>query len=125
MRNTSVSSSSVAVDGSLATSGAAVAGAATAAGVAVAAAVGAAVGAMVGAVVGAAVGAAVGVAGATVAAGVAAAGAAHVERVIASSISVTVPLRASVRPLTVTPLLSVIDVRARIVPLNAELDPSV
>src|SRR5436853_4286193 len=97
MRKARLPSSSIAVDGSVATSGFGVAVAAAALGAGVA----------LGAAVGAAEGAGVAVAAATVAAGVAVATAAaeQVERVIASLIKVTVPLRASVRPLTLTPLL--------------------
>ena len=39
--------------------------------------------------------------------------------------SVTVPFRARTRPLTVTPLASVTEVSARIVPAKLEPDPSV
>src|SRR5512141_2498680 len=45
-------------------------------------------------------------------------GAAHDELSIVSWIIVTAPLRASARPSSVTPLLSAIEVRARIVPLK-------
>jgi hypothetical protein len=51
--------------------------------------------------------------------------AAHVAFVIVSFIKVTSPFRASARPLTVTPLAIVIDVRARMVPTKLEPDPSV
>ena len=63
------------------------------------------------------------VAGAVVA-GAAVAAAAQVDRVIVSSMSVTVPFRARTRPLTVTPLASVIEVSASIVPAKLEPDPS-
>jgi hypothetical protein len=53
------------------------------------------------------------------------AAAAHVDRVIVSSIRVTSPLRASARPFIVTPLFIVMEVRARIVPAKIEPDPSV
>ena len=45
--------------------------------------------------------------------------------VIESLIHVTAPFRARTRPLTVTPLLSVTDVRTKIVPTNVDPDPSV
>ena len=62
----------------------------------------------------------------TVGAGVAVgAAAAHVARVMVSSISVTAPLRASARPSSVTPSAIVIDVRARMLPAKVESDPSV
>lgn len=49
----------------------------------------------------------------------------QVAREIVSLIRVTSPLRASARPLSVTPLFIVIDVRARMVPANVEPEPSV
>ena len=45
--------------------------------------------------------------------------------VILSPIKVTLPFRASARPFSVTPLASVIDVRAMIVPMKVEPDPRV
>ena len=45
--------------------------------------------------------------------------------VIVSSMRVTSPLRASARPAMVTPLFTVIDVRARMVPVKSELVPRV
>jgi len=44
---------------------------------------------------------------------------------ITSVSSVTAPLWASVRPCTVTPVVTVIDVRAKMTPVNAEPVPSV
>ena len=126
IKNPSVSSSSVAVDGSELTI---CDGVAAAIGAAIGAVVGAAIGAAVaavGATVGAVVGAAVGAAlAASVGAGVAVAAALHDVRVIASLMRVTAPFRARARPFTLTPLFIVIDVRARMVPVNVELDPSV
>lgn len=121
--------SCVPVDGSVVTGlvargvGVAPGATATAVGVgAVPAVVGVAAG--VGVAVPAVVGVAAGV-GVAVGAGVAVAAAAQVVRVMRSLIRVTVPFRASARPLTVTPLFIVIEVRARIVPTNVEPDPSV
>src|SRR5688572_10454617 len=51
--------------------------------------------------------------------------AAHARVVMTLLSIVTAPLRARVRPSTAAPVVSVIDVRARIVPLNVELVPSV
>ena len=50
---------------------------------------------------------------------------AQVGRVIVSLIRVTSPFRASARPLNVTALFMVMDVRAMIVPAKLEPDPSV
>ncbi len=47
------------------------------------------------------------------------------DRVMLSEFRVTAPLRASSRPFTVTPLFTVIDVSARIVPTKLELVPRV
>src|SRR5689334_3879973 len=105
IKNPSVSSSSVAVDGSELTI---CDGVAAAIGAVVGAAIGAAV-AVVGATVGAVVGAAVGAAlAASVGAGVAVAAALHDVRVIASLMRVTAPFRARARPFTLTPLFIVI-----------------
>ncbi len=52
-------------------------------------------------------------------------GAAHDELSMVSLIIVTSPLRASARPSSVTPFLSAIEVRARIVPLKLVLVSSV
>ena len=51
--------------------------------------------------------------------------AAQVGRAIVSVSSVTAPLRASTRPSTVTPVVTVMLVRARIVPRNVDAVPSV
>lgn len=75
--------------------------------------------AVVGVVVGVGVGVAVDV---ELAVGVAAA---HVGLVTVLESNVTAALRASSRPLTVAPVLAVTEVRARIVPANTELVPSV
>ena len=56
---------------------------------------------------------------------VVAAGAAHVDLVIVFVSSVTAPLRASTRPSTVAPVVSVMLVSARIVPRKLEPVPSV
>lgn len=126
-------SSTVDVEGSAASAGAAMAITAAVA-AAVGAAVGAAIGALVCAMVGAGVGARLGVTvavGPTLAVGTGAsvrsrwAPAAHVDRLIESLINVTSPFRASTRPFTVTPLFTVIEVSARMVPAKIELDPRV
>jgi hypothetical protein len=64
----------------------------------------------------------VGAVGVGVGVGVAAA---HVERVIVSVSSVTAPLRASTRPSTVVPVVTVMLVSAMMVPRNVEPVPSV
>ena len=51
--------------------------------------------------------------------------AAHVGVVMVFESKVTAPFRASTRPLTCAPVVSVTDVKARIFPLKAELVPSV
>jgi hypothetical protein len=53
------------------------------------------------------------------------AGVVHVERVMVSLSSVTDPLRARARPSMVTPVVTVIEVRARIVPRKVESVPRV
>ena len=53
------------------------------------------------------------------------AGVVHVARVIVSVSRVTEPLRASARPSRVTPVVIVMDARARMVPRKVELVPSV
>ena len=50
---------------------------------------------------------------------------AHCDRVTVSLINVTAPLRAKSLPSTVTPLFTEIDVKARMLPVNAVLVPSV
>ncbi len=50
------------------------------------------------------------------------AGVVHVALVIVSLISVTLPLRASSRPCMFAPLATVIDVRARMLPLNTAVE---
>ena len=60
-----------------------------------------------------------------VAAVVVAAGAAHVDRVIVLVSSVTAPFRASTRPSTVAPVVTVMLVRAMIVPRKLDPVPSV
>src|SRR5512132_843325 len=129
-----LSRSSVLVDGSVCTpaiTGAGVnttVGVAMAGGVVTAAAVGAtvAIGVVVGATVGVADGATVngGRVGGMRTGGMATDSAVHVEVMKVSLIIVTVPLRASARPLTVTPFAKVTDVRARIVPTKVDPDPS-
>src|ERR1700716_1211650 len=52
-------------------------------------------------------------------------GVAQCTAVIVSLINVTAPLRASVRPATVTPSLTEIEVRARMFPTNTDEVPSV
>jgi hypothetical protein len=91
-------------------------------GLAVGLALGLAVGLALGLAVGLALGLAVGLAlGLAVGLGAAE----HVELVMVSLMRVTSPLRASARPFSVTPLFSVIEVRARMVPTKVEPDPSV
>ena len=81
-----------------------------------------AVAVVVGAVV---VAGAVVVVAAVVVAGVVATGVAQLGFVIVSVSSVTAPFRASTRPSTVTPVVTVMLVKARIVPRNVEPVPSV
>jgi hypothetical protein len=88
-------------------------------------AVGDVVGLAVGDVVGVAVGDVVGVAVGDVVGDVVGAPVTHGELVMVSLIKVTVPFRASARPLIFTPLFIVMDVRARMVPTKVEPDPSV
>ena len=111
-----LSSSIVVVDGRPATGATGTITAVWPFGVAVATAVGAAVLTGV-AVAGPGVGPNVGT-------GVAATAAAHDGLVIVSLSNVTVPFRASARPLTVTPLVMVIEASARIVPIIVVPDPS-
>jgi hypothetical protein len=63
--------------------------------------------------------------GVAVGVGVAVPAAAHVDRVIVFVSKVTAPFRASARPSIVAPVVTVIDVKAMIVPLNAEPVPIV
>ena len=63
--------------------------------------------------------------GVAVGVGVAVPAAAHVDRVIVFVSKVTAPFRANARPSIVAPVVTVIEVKAMIVPLNAEPVPIV